>query len=172
MTVWAPRVTSPPFARRSSSSADSGREDSGRGVLIEAQSASSRSARSSCVRVCNSSQSSREATPADAEKDSSSSHQKSRLRADVAGRDEDGRGKAVLLEERLGDQEVVAVAVVERDDDGARAAARSAASGSAKLPERHDAIAVAEKLHLLGEEIRGDAQVPRGPVVRARCCGT
>ena len=66
----------------------------------------------------------------------------------------------MLLEERLGDQEVVAVAVVEGECDGARAQLVPG-ERAPKLAERHDAVTVAKKLHLLGEELRGDAQVPR-----------
>jgi len=79
---------------------------------------------------------------------------------DVPGRQEDGGGRCVLAQYRLGGCEVVQVPVVERDrDDGA-----SPASGAQRIPNRietNDVGAVGQARELACKAFRRHTQAPR-----------
>src|SRR5207342_927946 len=81
------------------------------------------------------------------------------VRADVAGSHENRVRETMRLENWLGDQEVVAVPVVERDDH-ATSQRLPAGHCMTNLGEREDPKAVLHQFHLLSEEVRGDAQIP------------
>ena len=65
----------------------------------------------------------------------------------------------MLFQQGLRNQEVVAVAVVECEHHGVRQRFLLG-QRAPKFAERDDAVTVAKQLHLVGEAIRGDAELP------------